>query len=57
MIFRGKFGLIYVEFLVLGLLALTVGCGDNAREILEETVPTVSQALKIGADSSKISAV
>ncbi|KAI6689108.1 hypothetical protein NL676_025936 [Syzygium grande] len=41
----------------IGLLALTVGCGDNAREILEETVPTVSQALKIGADSSKISAL
>ncbi|XP_030466598.1 uncharacterized protein LOC115685651 [Syzygium oleosum] len=41
----------------IGLLALTVGCGDNAREILEETVPTLSQALKIGADSSKISAL
>ncbi|KAF8025057.1 hypothetical protein BT93_F2033 [Corymbia citriodora subsp. variegata] len=41
----------------IGLLALTVGCGDNAREALEETFPTLSQALKIGADSSKISAL
>lgn len=41
----------------IGLLALTVGCGDKAREILEGIFPTLPQALKIGADSSKISAL
>ncbi|XP_048130696.1 uncharacterized protein LOC115739590 isoform X3 [Rhodamnia argentea] len=40
-----------------GLLALTVSCGNNAREILEETFPTLAQALKTGADSSKTSAL
>ncbi|XP_022140322.1 interferon-related developmental regulator 1 [Momordica charantia] len=39
----------------IGLLALTVGYGDNAREILSESVPSISQALKSGPESSKIS--
>ncbi|KAJ7966531.1 interferon-related developmental regulator 1 [Quillaja saponaria] len=41
----------------LGLLALTVGCGDNAREILEESVPPLTLALKSRSDSSKISSL
>lgn len=40
---------------VIGLLALTVGFGDNAREILEESLPPLTQALKSGFESSKIS--
>lgn len=40
--------------LSLGLLALTVGFGDNAREILEDSVPMLTQALKSGSESSKI---
>ncbi|KAF3446557.1 hypothetical protein FNV43_RR11737 [Rhamnella rubrinervis] len=40
---------------VIGLLALTVGYGDNAREILEDSIPPISQALKSGAESAKIS--
>ncbi|XP_050943830.1 uncharacterized protein LOC103493601 isoform X3 [Cucumis melo] len=39
----------------IGLLALTVGEGDNAREILSESIPSISQALKSGSESSKIS--
>ena len=38
-----------------GLLALTVGEGDNAREILTESIPTISQTLRSGSESSKIS--
>ncbi|KAF8410216.1 hypothetical protein HHK36_002739 [Tetracentron sinense] len=41
----------------IGLLAVTVGCGDNALEILEESVPSLAQALKSGSESSKISSV
>lgn len=39
----------------IGLLALTLGFGDNAQEILEESFPPLSQALKSGTESSKIS--
>ncbi|XWS24122.1 hypothetical protein CRYUN_Cryun28dG0073700 [Craigia yunnanensis] len=38
----------------IGLLALTVGPGDNAREILEESITPLSQAFKLGSESSKI---
>lgn len=38
---------------VIGLLAVTVGCGDNSHEILEESVPVLSQALKSSSDSLK----
>eukprot|EP00268_Persea_americana_P029723 TRINITY_DN2873_c0_g1_i1.p1 TRINITY_DN2873_c0_g1~~TRINITY_DN2873_c0_g1_i1.p1 ORF type:complete len:447 (+),score=103.55 TRINITY_DN2873_c0_g1_i1:424-1764(+) len=41
----------------LGLLAITVGSGDNAHEILEESTPHLSQALKSGTDSLKRSSV
>lgn len=41
----------------IGLLALTVGSGDNAREILEESVTPICQALKSGFDSSKIASL
>lgn len=34
---------------------MTVGHGDKAHEILEESVPPLSQALKSGSESSKIS--
>ncbi|KAE8670213.1 activating signal cointegrator 1 complex subunit 2-like isoform X1 [Hibiscus syriacus] len=42
---------------VIGLLALTVGPGDNAREILEESITPISQASKSGSESSKIASV
>ncbi|KAM7266242.1 hypothetical protein ACFE04_004139 [Oxalis oulophora] len=42
---------------VIGLLALTVGSGDNAREILDEAVTPISQALISGSDPSKIAAL
>ncbi|KAL6216687.1 PREDICTED: interferon-related developmental regulator 1 [Fragaria vesca subsp. vesca] len=38
---------------VIGLLALTVGCGDNANEMLEESLPVISQAFKSGSESTK----
>ncbi|CAK7347437.1 unnamed protein product [Dovyalis caffra] len=38
----------------IGLLALTVGYGDNAHEILEESVTSISQALKSRSDSLKM---
>ncbi|KAF5456116.1 hypothetical protein F2P56_025627 [Juglans regia] len=41
----------------IGLLALTVGPGDNAREILEESITPLSQAFKSVSDSLKISAL
>ncbi|KAH9689907.1 Interferon-related developmental regulator family protein / IFRD protein family [Citrus sinensis] len=41
----------------IGLLALTVGYGENSREILEESVAPISQALKSGFDSSKIASL
>ncbi|KAE8679171.1 activating signal cointegrator 1 complex subunit 2-like isoform X1 [Hibiscus syriacus] len=42
---------------VIGLLALTVGPGDNAREILEESIMPISQASKSGSESSKIASL
>lgn len=45
-----------IYFLV-GLLALTVGPGDNAREILEESVTPLSQAFKSGSEPSKTASV
>ncbi|KAM7280165.1 hypothetical protein ACFE04_007299 [Oxalis oulophora] len=42
---------------VIGLLALTVGCGDKAREILDEATTPISQSLKSGSDPSKIVAL
>lgn len=41
----------------IGLLALTTGSGNNAREILEELVPPVSQALRSRSESSKVAAL
>ncbi|XVF64178.1 hypothetical protein PTKIN_Ptkin09bG0147200 [Pterospermum kingtungense] len=41
----------------IGLLALTVGPGDNAREILEESITPLSQAVKSGSESSKIASL
>ncbi|XP_062165157.1 uncharacterized protein LOC133871756 [Alnus glutinosa] len=39
----------------IGLLALTTGPGDNAHEILKDSVTPLSQGLKSGPQSSKIS--
>ncbi|KAK9287519.1 hypothetical protein L1049_015940 [Liquidambar formosana] len=39
---------------VMGLLAITIGCGDNAHELFEESLPPLSQALKHGAEATKI---
>ncbi|XVF36407.1 hypothetical protein REPUB_Repub19eG0056000 [Reevesia pubescens] len=41
----------------IGLLALTVGPGDNAREIVEESITPLSQAFKSGSESSKIASL
>ncbi|MFQ6628713.1 hypothetical protein Gotur_007068 [Gossypium turneri] len=41
----------------IGLLALTIGPGDKAREILEESITPVSQAFKSGYESSKIASL
>ncbi|XP_042993017.1 interferon-related developmental regulator 1-like isoform X3 [Carya illinoinensis] len=41
----------------IGLLALTVGSGNDAHKILEDSITPFSQALKSQSDSSKISSV
>lgn len=38
-----------------GLLALTVGCGDKAREIFKESIDFLDESLASGLDASKIS--
>ncbi|CAH8359712.1 unnamed protein product [Eruca vesicaria subsp. sativa] len=42
---------------VIGLIALTVGLGNQAQEILEESVTPLSQALKFGREALRISSV
>ncbi|KAJ4916716.1 interferon-related developmental regulator family protein / IFRD protein family [Raphanus sativus] len=42
---------------VIGLLALTVGLGDQSQEILEESVTPLSQALKSGREALKITSI
>ncbi|ESQ33367.1 hypothetical protein EUTSA_v10009506mg [Eutrema salsugineum] len=41
----------------IGLLALTVGLGDQAQEILEESVTPLSQALKSAREATKITSI
>nr|AUS89375.1 interferon-related developmental regulator family protein [Sesuvium portulacastrum] len=41
----------------IGLLALTTGCGISAREILDESVPSISQALRLKSESSKVASL
>lgn len=41
----------------IGVLALTTGCGDRAREILEESVCPISEAIKSPVDSLKLHAL
>ncbi|KAG6644348.1 hypothetical protein I3843_08G050500 [Carya illinoinensis] len=41
----------------IGLLALTVGSGNDAHKILEDSITPFSQALKSQSDSSKISSL
>ncbi|KAM0950460.1 hypothetical protein DsansV1_C04g0041641 [Dioscorea sansibarensis] len=41
----------------IGLLAITVGAGDSAHEIMEESLPPLSLVLKSGSDSPKKSSV
>ncbi|CAH2034095.1 unnamed protein product, partial [Thlaspi arvense] len=42
---------------VIGLLSLTVGLGDQAQEVLEESVTPLSQALKSGREALKITSI
>lgn len=42
---------------VIGLLALTTGSGNNAVELLEESVPSISQALRSKSESSKVASL
>lgn len=41
----------------IGLLALTTGSGNNAREILEDSVIPISQALRSRSESSKVASL
>ncbi|XAR61961.1 hypothetical protein NMG60_11016521 [Bertholletia excelsa] len=41
----------------IGLLALTIGPGDQAQEILEESLAPISQSLKSGSEISKTSSL
>ncbi|KAJ4701627.1 Interferon-related developmental regulator like [Melia azedarach] len=54
---RGSSKEIALASRAIGLLALTVGSGDNAREILEESITPFSQALKSGSESLKIASL
>lgn len=42
---------------VLGLLAITIGCGDNAHELYEESLAPLSQALKPGSEPVKLTSI
>ncbi|KAK4277407.1 hypothetical protein QN277_015410 [Acacia crassicarpa] len=42
---------------VIGLLILTTGYGDKAREIFEESIRSLDESLSLGSDVSKISLV
>ncbi|CAM9002311.1 unnamed protein product [Rhodiola kirilowii] len=42
---------------VIGLLALTVGSGDNAHEIFEQSILQISQALKFPTDAAKVTSL
>ncbi|KAK0575440.1 hypothetical protein LWI29_000600 [Acer saccharum] len=54
---RGSSNEIALASHAIGLLALTVGCGDRAREIWEESVTPFSQALKSGFEPSKLASL
>ncbi|KAH9618895.1 hypothetical protein KSS87_010292 [Heliosperma pusillum] len=41
----------------IGLLALTTGPGNNAQEILKESLPAISQALRSRSESSKVASL
>ncbi|XP_051144234.1 uncharacterized protein LOC127260526 [Andrographis paniculata] len=41
----------------LGLLAITIGCGDNANELYMETLPVISQALKSKSEAVLLSVI
>ncbi|XP_074273287.1 uncharacterized protein LOC141596914 [Silene latifolia] len=41
----------------IGLLALTTGPGNNAQEILKESLPVISQALRSRCESSKVASL
>lgn len=38
-----------------GLLAVTIGCGDNAHELYKESLPLISKALKSRTESMLLS--
>lgn len=39
-------GLAWFSCVHAGMLAITIGCGDNANELYRESLPAISQALK-----------
>ncbi|XP_020552727.1 uncharacterized protein LOC105172664 isoform X2 [Sesamum indicum] len=41
----------------LGLLSITVGCGDNAHELYKESLPLISQALRSRTESLLLSVI
>ncbi|XP_073125465.1 uncharacterized protein [Henckelia pumila] len=42
---------------VLGLLAITIGCGDNAHELYKESVPIISQAFNSRTETFLLSVI
>ncbi|XP_010938955.1 uncharacterized protein [Elaeis guineensis] len=52
---RGSTKEISLACRAIGLLAITAGAGSSAHEIMEESVPQLSRALKCGSDACKIS--
>ncbi|GKV10342.1 hypothetical protein SLEP1_g21722 [Rubroshorea leprosula] len=54
---KGSSKEIYLACHTIGLLALTVGFGDNARKIVEESLTPLLQALKSGLESVEIASL
>ncbi|KAL8154049.1 hypothetical protein V2J09_011809 [Rumex salicifolius] len=54
---RGSAKEISLASRLVGLLALTSGCGNNAREILEEAITPMTQALRSRSEPSKTSSL
>ena len=44
-------------YLYIGLLALTVGLGEKAAEILEDSVTPISEALRSRSEAKKLESV
>ncbi|KAL8027606.1 hypothetical protein ABFX02_14G106600 [Erythranthe guttata] len=54
---KGSSNEIVLASRALGLLSITIGCGDNARELYNESLPLISQALKSKTESLLLSVI